>query len=351
MPTLPEESIYRIGRRILHAAGAPDGHAQTVARHLADSNLAGHDSHGFIRVPQYVREIKDGLLDPAALPRVTKERGGTAQVDGGSTFGQVVADFATKLAMEKAREHGISLVNMFNLGHTGRIGTYPETAANEGMAAIMFTGSVGGTSGIPVAPFGGRERRLGTNPISIGFPASSGEPVLLDFATSMAAEGKLRVYRARGDSLPDEWVLRKDGLPSKDPNDYYAGGSILPMGGLLGGHKGYALSMMVALFGWAMGQGVSADDIREAGKDGSSIIVVDVDALAPIEEVRSRVEGVVRYVKDTKTTERSSGVLYPGEIELRTRRERQANGVLIEQATWDRIVGLLEEYGLGNEPG
>ena len=350
MPTVTDETIYEISRQVLRAAGAPDDHASTVARHLANANLAGHDSHGFIRVPQYIREIKGGRIDPAARPEVVKDGPGTAKVDGESSFGQVVATFATELAIQKARRSGISLVSMFNLSHTGRIGTYAEMAAKEGMAAMMFTGFAGGSTAKNVAPFGGRERKLGTNPLSMGFPFKPEEPILLDFATSMAAEGKLRVYRARGHSLPDEWVLTKEGLPSKDPNDYYDGGSILPMGGLHGGHKGYALSFMVTLFGAAIG-GLDSLDVAESQLSGSSIIVVDLEALAPLDDLATRVQNLVGYVKDTPASVGSGGVLYPGEIEANSRRQRLADGIPVEQATWDKAGDLIKEFGLEGELG
>lgn len=345
MPTITAENVYEISHRLLCAGGALDGHAITVARHLVDANLAGHDSHGFIRIIQYLKNIDDGHIDPEAQPELVNDGKGTAKVNGNSTFGQVVATFATQLAIDKAREFGISMVNMFNLAHTGRIGTYSEMVAREGMVAIVCTGFAGGPKN-PVAPFGGREARLGTNPISMGFPSSSGAPILLDFATSMAAEGKLRVYRARGQKLPDEWVLTKDGLPSKDPNDYYEGGSILPFGGLHGGHKGYALSFMVALLGGAMGEISELDVGHDSQINGSSIIVVNVEALSPVEYVRAQVGNLVKYMKDTPAMEGSSGVLYPGEIEAKTREDRLANGIEVEQATWDQIVDLIKKHNL-----
>ena len=346
MPTLTEESIYRISFHVLRAAGADDGNASTVARHLADANLAGHDSHGFIRVSQYVRDIREKDLDPKAQPEVAREAGATAQVDGHSTFGQVVATFSTKLAVQKARQYGIGLVTMFDMGHTGRVGTYPEMAAKQGMAAIMCYGTVGDHSEASMAPFGGRERRLSTNPISMGFP-SGGSPVFLDFATTMAAEGKLRVYRNKGQPLPHEWVLTKDGVPTRDPNAYYDGGSILPVGGMEGGHKGYALAFMVALFGGLMGSAGSTDG-RGRGK-GASIIVIDVGAMAPGDAVRDQVDEVVRLVTSSPPVEGSSGVLYPGEVEARSRQERLANGVPIEQATWDPVEALIKEFSLEGE--
>ena len=351
MPTLTDERIYEIARQVLAAAGAADEHADIVGRHLADANLAGHDSHGFIRITQYVSEIDDGRLDPKASPVVVRENAAVAQVDGRGTFGQVVARFATELAIRRAEQYGVSLVNMCNLGHTGRVGSYPEMAAREGMAAIMCTGFVGGQTLINVAPFGGRERRLGTNPISMAFPSSTDAPVLMDFATSIAAEGKLRVYRAKGELLPEEWVMTKDGTPSRDPNDYYAGGSILPMGGLHGGHKGYALSFMVALFGAIMG-GIAcpAGDVASQ-RSGSTIIVTSLGGMASIDDIRAQVGEVIEYVKDTPTVEGVDDILYPGEIEARTREQRLKDGVYVAQATWDEVARLIQRFGLVDRLG
>ena len=352
MPTLVGESIERISSGLLRAAGAKDEHAETVARHLADANLAGHDSHGFIRIPQYVGEIRGGQVDPQADPEVVRDNMATAQVNGNRAFGQVVATFATRLATSKAREYGIGLVTMYNVGHTGRIGAYTEMAARKGMAAIMFSGGIARRPG-GVAPFGGREGRLGTNPISISFPYSSDGAILLDFATSMSAQGKLRVYKARGKPLPDDWVLSKDGVPSRDVDDFFDGGALLPMGGLSGGHKGYAMSFMVTLFGVLLGSLGTENDLEDAPppSGGASITVIDLGSLAPIDDVKSRVDEVVRFVKDTPPMEGSSGVLYPGEVEARSRQERLANGVQIEQATWDEVAQLIKEYGLEGELG
>ena len=347
MPTLTEKDLHRVAFSVLHAAGAAEEHADTVARHLADSNLVGHDSHGFIRVPQYVGDLDEGRTDPAAQPEVVGDGKGMASVDGHGTFGQVVATFATQLAIKKAREYGISLVNMINLGHTGRVGAYPEMAAEEGMAAIMNTGFVGGKGN--VAPFGGLKPKLGTNPIAMGFPYASDGPILMDFATSMAAEGKVRVYRNRGKELPDAWLLTKDGVPSRDPNAYYEGGSILPMGGLQGGHKGYALAVMVALFGAVMGSLDRPVDLANSQRTGSSIIVIDLERIAPIDSVRAQMDNLVRYLKDTPLMEGSSGVLYPGEIEATTRRQRLAEGVPVEEATWAQVVDLIKRFQLEEE--
>ena len=178
MPILTQHQIVRITDVMMRAGGASADHAGIVADHLANANLAGYDSHGLIRIPQYLKNIEDGELDPRAEPEVVGNHGGILQIDGHSTFGQVVATRATEMAIEKARDHGVSLVTMGNHTNTGRIGTYPEMAAAAGMAAIMFTGWAGGPNAT-LAPFGGREARLGTNPLAMAFPHAEGPPSLL----------------------------------------------------------------------------------------------------------------------------------------------------------------------------
>jgi LDH2 family malate/lactate/ureidoglycolate dehydrogenase len=355
MPILTPARIIAISHGLLRAVGAPDGHAAVVAEHLADSNLAGHDSHGFIRIIQYLREIDEGIIAPKAEPTILNETTTAAQIDGNATFGQVVAMSALDIAVEKAREHGLSLVTMSNHQHTGRIGAYPEKAARLGMAAIMCTGFVGGTDLKNLAPFGGLTRKLGSNPISMSFPYTDDAPILLDFATSVVAEGKLRVARAKGEMTPDDWVITADGKPTRDPNEYYAGGSILPTGGLYGGHKGYALSFMVAMFSGIMaGLGNATFANTETSdafqRGGTSLMLIDLGKLGSLDLIKEQVAGVVEYVKDTPIRDGFSDVFYPGEIEARTRRERTEKGVYIEDATWDEIVGLMDVHGV-TDPG
>ena len=348
MPTLSGERIAQISRELLVAVGATEGNATTVADHLADASLAGHDSHGFIRIIQYLREIGEGNIKPAASPETVVERGGVARVSGNGTFGQVVCKFATELAMEKARTNGIAFVATCEHAHTGRMGTYSEMVAKAGMACIVTLGTRR-LKTRKVAPFGGREGRLGTNPISMGFPYGDESPIILDFATSIAAEGKVRVYRARGQQLPGEWLLSAEGKPSRDPEDLYTGGAILPMGGLDGGHKGYGLSFMVDLLGGAMGSLNCTERTEGDPTRGSSIIVIDLDTLGEPEAIEREVETLVRHVKDSPPMEGHDGVLYPGEIEARTRKQRQRDGVVIEDVTWDEVVGLIRAHGLSEE--
>ena len=146
MPILTPERIIQISYDLLRAVGSKESHAKTVSEHLANANLSGHDSHGFIRIIQYVREVNEGAIHPTSEPVVLNESPTTTQLDGKGTFGQVVATAALEIGMAKAREHGLSLVTMSKLEHTGRVGAYPEAAAMQGMAAFMCSGFVGGPS-------------------------------------------------------------------------------------------------------------------------------------------------------------------------------------------------------------
>ena len=348
MPTLMRDDIVRIANRILQALGTPEGPAATVADHLADSNLTGHDSHGLIRVVQYATEVKSGAIDAAAEPEIVLDSEAVARVDGRMTFGQVGAMLGTQLAMDKARRFGVGLATMYNLAHTGRMGAHPEAAAREGMAGIMCTAL---SWPLRMAPFGGREPRLATNPIAISFPYLPDSPLLLDMASTVAAEGKIRVYRNRGVELPDEWVVRKDGTPSTNPTDLYDGGALLPLGGLHGGHKGYALGFMIVALSIILGYQGKLEPGHSPPLSGSTIIAIDLDSLSPVDGLRAAAEQYVQYVKDTPFMEGHTEVLYPGELEARSRRRRLADGVPLEQATWDQLTEVAREYGVAAELG
>ncbi len=351
MPTFTPERLTQITNDLLLAVGSSESHAMTVSEHLTNANLAGHDSHGFIRIIQYVREITEGDINPTAEPAVVNETSTTAQLDGKSTFGQVAMTAALETGMAKAREHGLGLVNVSNHEHTGRVGTYAETAAEEGMASFMCSGYVGGPNLMSVAPFGGTQRKLSTNPLVIAFPYNDDGPVLLDFATTVSAEGKLRVARAKGATLPDYWTITADGTPSNDPNTYYEGGSLLPIGGLHGGHKGYALSFMVTLFGAVLAAVATPEmqNTRVASDTmlyGSTMILIDLHRFGSLELIKAQVDGIVSYVKDTPLREGFSEVLYPGEFEIRNRQQRRIDGLYIEDATWDGVAELMAQYGI-----
>src|ERR1700749_3897665 len=236
------------------------------------------------------------------------------------------------LTIEKAKTANVAAATVFRQGHIGRVASYTLMAAREGMIGIATADS--GRSPKAVAPFGGREARLGTNPISIAIPSDLDGPLFPDRAPSAAAAGKIGVAVARGESVPDGWVIGKDGKPTNDPRQLRQGGALLPMGGPDGGYKGYGLAFMVEILcGLLTGLGFGVEPTGRHN-DGCFMAVFNVAAFRPLAEVQKDFGGFIAYLKPTPPAEGSSGVLYPGEIEHRRQQERSRNGIEVEDATW-----------------
>ena len=230
----------------------------------------------------------------------------------------------------------------------GRVATYPLMAAREGLIGFMTADS--GGSPKAVAPFGGSDRRLGTNPLCMAFPSDTPSPMFIDMATSAVAAGKIQLARSRGDAIPEGWVVTKDGRPSMDPNDYYAGGAIQPLGGPEG-HKGYGLSVMVeTLSGLLTGIGFG-DDPTGRHNDGSFMMAVKVDAFRPLAQFRKDVAEFADYLKASPLATGFSEILYPGEIEWRNEQTRRKEGIFVEDETWDQISGLMQSLNVEGEVG
>ena len=218
--------------------------AAWIARLLVLANLRGHDSHGVIRIPQYAEAVKSGGIDPKSPVTVVAETGVTARLDGGRGFGQVVARRGIELAIAKATASGLSAVTLSRTTHVGRLADYAEMAATQGLVGMLWVNAV---HGLNVAPWGGAARRLGTNPHAIGIPGAGGPAMVLDFATSVVAEGKMRVKKNRKQQAPPGWFIDAGGRPATDPEIFYGD----PVGSLLtaGEHKGYGLSLAVEILG------------------------------------------------------------------------------------------------------
>ena len=328
---------------ILRAAGASGHDARLVADHLVGNDIIGHHSHGVIRLWDYIEAVRRGELMPRARARVVGETPTTARVDGGWTFGQVVATFATGLAIEKARTAGVSVVTVRRVKHIGRLGRYAEQVAAAGLVSMIFTN--GGGHGINQAPFRGTERKLCSNPIAMSVPSGLAGPFLLDMATSVAAEGKVRVYRARGAPTPAGWILDSDGNPSTDPEDFAEGGALLPLG-RAEGHKGYALAFMVELLAGVMsGGGVSGDPARSFSND-SMIIVIDPELFVPMAELEERSSMLTEHLKDTRLADESQPVLYPGEPEAEARLANRGRDIELPDPVRQQLVSMLRRFSL-----
>ena len=343
MPTIASDRHKEIATQLLQAAGASAEEARIVSEHSVGANLAGHDSHGIIQIPTYIDRIKRDHIVPGAPYDVIRETSTTTVVDGNWGFGYVVSERAMQTTIDKALEHSVAATTVFRQSHVGRVADYPIMAAKAGLIGIMTADS--GRSAKAVVPFGGREARLGTNPICIAMPSNLDGPLFIDMATSAVAAGKLGVAVARGTSIPEGWVIDKDGNPTTDPTAHRQGGAILPLGGREG-HKGYGLATMVEIFsGILTGLGFGHDPSGRHN-DGCFMAAFKVEASRPLEEFKNEVTEFAQYLKSSPPAAGFTEVLYPGEPEhLRTQKLLQ-EGISVEDSTWNKLKSLADEYGL-----
>ena len=349
MPTVAHDKLIAIGEALLKGAGCSDYEAQCVAKGCVGANLAGHDSHGIIAIPTYIDRIKRGHIVPGAPYEVVKESANHMVVDGNWGFGFAVTERTMRTLIEKAKTSNIAAATVYHQSHIGRLANYPLMAAENDMIGMITADS--GRSPKAVAPFGGREARLGTNPISMAIPSDLGAPLFLDMATSAAAAGKVNVAVARGESVPDGWVIGSDGKPTNDPTQLRQGGALLPLGGPDGGYKGTGLAVMVEILcGLLTGLGFGVDP-KGKHNDGCFMAVFNVASFRDVAAFKKDVAEFAQYLKDTPPAAGSSGVLYPGEIEHLKEQDRKANGVEIEDATWEKLGALADEYGVKDQLG
>jgi LDH2 family malate/lactate/ureidoglycolate dehydrogenase len=343
MPNVGADRLTRIGAALLRAAGASQEEAEAVAIGCVNANLAGHDSHGIIAVPTYIDRIKAGHIVPGAPFKIVQESPATTVIDGHWGFGFHVNAKAMQLTIDKAKKTNVAACTVFRQSHVGRLAAYPLMAIQEGMIGLATADS--GRSAKVVAPFGGREARLGTNPISIAVPSDLEAPFYLDMATSAVAAGKVALAAARGEQIPTGWVVDGDGRQTTDPTRLRKGGALLPLGGTEG-YKGSGLAAMVEILcGLLTGLGFG---VEPSGRhnDGCFLAVFKVEAFRPLAEFKREVGEFARYLKATPPSEGSPGVFYPGEIEHRNEQARRRSGIEVEEATFEKLRALATQYGL-----
>jgi hydroxycarboxylate dehydrogenase B len=339
MRTVAADRLVRLVAAIMAQGGSRADEAQTIARRLVDSNLVGHDSHGVIRVGKYLEWVREGWLRPNQAPTIVTESETFAIVDGNHGFGQVVGEFAASLGIRKAARTGIALIGLRNCGHLGRVGDWADMAAAAGQVSLHFLNTSGAQR---VAPFGGRDRRLSTNPICIGVPIAGGDPVILDVTTSTVAEGKLMVAVNKGERVPEGCIIDRDGKPTTDPRDFYDGGALLTVGG----HKGSGLSIVTDLLAGAVSTGRSSDPDDPVLRNNMLSIYIAPSVYDPEGGVLREARRLIDWVKASPPMDPRQPVLAPGEIERRTRAERLAAGVPIDDKTWQDLEAAALGVGL-----
>ena len=313
---------------IFKHVGCNETIASEVAEHLVDADLCGVESHGIMRTLQYVEQFENGLMRPDVMPVVTANTFGTTEVDGQGGIGIPAMSVAVQHSCETARQDGITALAVRNVGHTGRIGAFVEQAANQGCLMIIIGGG-GRQKWRQVTPYGGRQGLLPTNPYSIGIPGGARGPVVLDFATSKIAGGWIYAAKNAGALLPDNAVINSEGTITRDPDDYFNGGAILPAGGA----KGYALSVVAELIAEAM-LGPTQTECNWL------MITLDTNRYREPHTMQAVAEEILNELRQCPPAPGFDKVEVPGERERDYRKYSQATGITVPIQTWQQILDL-----------
>ncbi len=358
--TVPVPVLRAFIADIFAKAGTEREEGERIAHHLIGANLAGHDSHGVIRVPRYVMWLENGSVLAGQTPTVVVESPGHAVLDGGFGFGQTIGPLAVDMGIAKAKQSGMAVIALRNSGHIGRIGDWAERAAAAGLVSIHF---VNVAMGELVAPFGGVDRRFSTNPFCVGAPQPGSDPLILDFATSTVAEGKVLVASNGGKPLPPGALIDPDGTLSTDPQTLY--GPISPgdstrdsaqgKGALraFGDHKGSGIAFMCEILAGCLTGGPTSGPIPggKRGRIGNGMLSIYLDpAHFGAAHFAELAHEYAQYVKASRPATPGGEVLVPGEAEARTRAQRLRDGVPLQTATWAAIVETATRLGL-DAPG
>ncbi len=343
MPTLMAEPLTAFAEALFVAAGVPADDAGVVSRHLVDANLCGHDSHGVMRVPQYLQFLSEGKFRANVSLDILNETPAVLAADANWGLGQVQAHRLLAKLLDKAETVGIASGTLRTRGPVGRLVEYAETGADKGLALIAAVNSHG--AGRRVAPPGGREGRISTNPICLGVPTAT-DPVILDFGTSVAAEGKVRVYFQKKEAAPAGWLIDADGRPTTDPSVLYQEprGTILPFGGTQA-YKGFGLGLLLDLLcGGLSGGACSNPTFPLAGQGNAAMFVLFNPALfGGVEHFLKETDGLTTYVRSCPTAAGAGAITLPGDPERMAKEKRLVSGIPVPDGTWELIAKAAGE--------
>jgi L-2-hydroxycarboxylate dehydrogenase (NAD+) len=343
-PLVEVANLVAFITRALAAAGIPPADASQVAALMAEADARGGDAHGVFRLPQYVKQIQSGAVNPRPNIQVVSSQAGTALVDGDNAVGHLVMKRATDLAIEKARQCGVGWVGTRRSNHAGPAQLYPRMIAAQDMIGLYFC--VGNTNLVP--PWGGTEVLLSTNPIAIAVPAARHPVISLDMATTNTAFGKIRLKAQRNEAMPEGWMIDRQGKPLTDPKRA-SEGFLLP----IGGPKGYGLALMIGLLagtlnGAAFGRDVVdyTVDSKTPSNTGQSIVAVNIAAFADLQSFKEQVDEVWEVMKSSPTLPGVDEVRLPGERSEQIYRERMAHGVPLSEAQRKVLDELADRLGV-----
>jgi len=331
---IQHDRLRKLTTAIFTAAGCHEAEAERISHYLVEANLAGHDSHGVLRIPSYVDWLRTGKVYANKVIKVVFENEVIAVVDGEFGFGQSLGEQAMKLGITKSERHGVAVVALRNSGHLGQIGAWALMAARANRISIHFVNTSG--AGILVPPHGGISRRISANPIAAGIPVENGSPLVLDISTSTIAEGKIRLALNKGVPVPDGCLIDAQGRPTNDPKVFYGNppGAILPFGG----HKGYGLAMIAEMLAGALTGSSCSNPNATRVVNGMLTIILSPRFFLSEEEFHQEARRFIDYVRSSEKVSPDADILMPGELEERTRRQRMRDGIEVDETTWKQII-------------
>ncbi len=349
MQVFSADKLRRLGVRLFEKTGVPHDVAQVVSNSIVESCLYGHDSHGMTLIPRFIKDIETGKIKPKARTEVVKKSVCAVWIDGHRGFGQVTMIDAMETAIEIAKDTGVSAVTVTNCNHVGILWTFAKMAAEKGMIGMIWCVSGPGGGGGLVAPYGGIKKAIGANPMAISIPAGGMRPLILDMSTSAVAGGKILLYAQQGKKIPSGWLLDEEGNPTTDPNELLKEGrlvgTLLPMAG----YKGFGLGLVAEILGgFLTGYGAShMPEYREG--QGVFIMVVDIKTFIPLDEFGKQTDALFESVKAVPTNSETKEILIPGELEYRTREQRERDGIPVTDAVWADITAVAERLKVSLE--
>ena len=341
MLSFTAEELTIICLNVFEKLKIPAAEAEVVTKSMVDANRVGHDSHGVIHLPKYVRELEAELIQPGVPIETLHESASIAVLDGNWGFGPVIATRAVELAIQKAKQTDISSVAVSRCNETGRLGGHACLAVDAEMIALLMANDHGG--GTCVAPYGGVEGRLSTNPIACAVPIEGQDPIVLDMSTSVIASGKIRLKQHQEEALPDGWLIDTDGKSTTNANDFYGTppAALLPFGGAVSAHKGFGLSVIVDILSGALtGAGCSQSEGARVG-NGLFVLVINIASFREFPGFSTEIERFVNYLKSAKRAAGIDTIRVPGERGWEEQRKREREGIPIDAETWAQIQALL----------
>jgi LDH2 family malate/lactate/ureidoglycolate dehydrogenase len=336
MITVKKEVLIDYGCRVFEAVGVSNDEAAWVTDCLVRSNLKGVDSHGVERIPGYVKSVQNGRVKPGAKMKILRETPAITIIDGFGGFGYSIARQTMELTIKKARKLGVAFSGVQRLGHIGRVGRWTEMALEQDMIGVASQ-----PGGVYVAPWGGIERKLPINPISVAIPTGYGCPFIMDFSMGPLAGGRIRILARRGIRVPPGWLIDEEGNPTQDPSSFVSSnkGAQLPLGQEGLGYKGYALSMVLSTL---TGPLIGAYNLTRHRPSGVFLGVINIAAFTPIDEFKKSMDDMIADIKSSKLAKGFKEILIAGEPEFLAEQRRLKSGIPIDNEVWQTFMETAE---------